>query len=123
MYIKENTFCTNNVNVNIELEKMKDGGEDFMRKKIIGLLLATMTMTSLVGCGSSSANSTTEEGGTITIKMLSRYSSDQGPDDITINKRIEEFMAENTNIIVEHEAIGDESTYNNMFKGMHQMYL
>ncbi|CUN91988.1 ABC transporter substrate-binding protein [Clostridium disporicum] len=87
-----------------------------MRKKIIGLLLATMTMTSLVGCGSSSANSTTEEGGTITIKMLSRYSSDQGPDDITINKRIEEFMAENTNIIVEHEAIGDESTYNNMFK-------
>lgn len=87
-----------------------------MRKKIIALMLSAMTITSLVGCGSSSANSTTEEGGTITIKLLSRYSSDQGSEDIVINKRIEEFMDENPNIIVEHEAIGDEASYNNMFK-------
>ncbi len=86
-----------------------------MRKKIIACILAAMTMTSLVACGS---KQTTAEGGgdTVTIKMLSRYSSDQGPDDIMINKRIEKFMEENTNIKVEHEAIGDEATYNNMFK-------
>ena len=87
-----------------------------MRKKIIALILSTMTLTSLVGCGSSTANSTTEQGGTVTIKLLSRYSSDQGSDDIVINQRIEQFMSDNPNIIVEHEAIGDEASYNNMFK-------
>lgn len=86
-----------------------------MRKKIIACILAAMTMTSLVACAS---KQTSAEGGgdTVTIKMLSRYSSDQGPDDIMINGRIEKFMEENPNIKVEHEAIGDEATYNNMFK-------
>ena len=86
-----------------------------MRKKIIACILAAMTITSLVACGS---KETSAEGGgdTVTIKMLSRYSSDQGPDDIMINSRIEKFMEENPNIKVEHEAIGDEATYNNMFK-------
>ena len=87
-----------------------------MRKKIIGLVLAAITMTSLVGCGNKGSNMSSEGGDIVTIKVLSRYSSDQGPDDIVFNSRIESFMDENPNIKVEHEAIGDEATYNNMFK-------
>ena len=87
-----------------------------MRKKIIGLVLAAITMTSLVGCGNKGSNMSSEGGDIVTIKVLSRYSSDQGPDDIVFNSRIENFMDENPNIKVEHEAIGDEATYNNMFK-------
>lgn len=87
-----------------------------MRKKIIGLVLAAITMTSLVGCGNNGSNMSSEGGDVVTIKVLSRYSSDQGPDDIVFNSRIENFMDENPNIKVEHEAIGDEATYNNMFK-------
>ena len=87
-----------------------------MRKKIIGLVLAAITMTSLVGCGNNGSNMSSEGGDVVTIKVLSRYSSDQGPDDIVFNSRIESFMDENPNIKVEHEAIGDEATYNNMFK-------
>lgn len=87
-----------------------------MRKKIISLILAAITMTSLVGCGNKGSNISSEGGDTVTIKVLSRYSSDQGPDDIVVNSRIEKFMEENPNIKVEHEAIGDEATYNNMFK-------
>lgn len=87
-----------------------------MRKKIIGLVLAAITMTSLVGCGNKDSNMSSEGGDIVTIKVLSRYSSDQGPDDIVFNSRIESFMDENPNIKVEHEAIGDEATYNNMFK-------
>ena len=87
-----------------------------MRKKIIGLVLATFAMTSLVGCGNSSSNAGNNEEDIVTIKVLSRYSSDQGPDDIVINSRIDQFMEDNPNIKVEHEAIGDEGTYNNMFK-------
>ena len=73
-------------------------------------------MTSLVGCGNKGSNMSSEGGDIVTIKVLSRYSSDQGPDDIVFNSRIESFMDENPNIKVEHEAIGDEATYNNMFK-------
>lgn len=87
-----------------------------MRKKIIGLVLAAITMTSLVGCGNNGSNMSSEGEDVVTIKVLSRYSSDQGPDDIVFNSRIENFMDENPNIKVEHEAIGDEATYNNMFK-------
>lgn len=87
-----------------------------MRKKIIGLVLAAITMTSLVGCGNKGSNMSSEGGDIVTIKVISRYSSDQGPDDIVFNSRIESFMDENPNIKVEHEAIGDEATYNNMFK-------
>ena len=87
-----------------------------MRKKFIALTLAAITMTSLVGCGGGSSSASSEGGDVVTIKVLSRYSSDQGPDDIVVNSRIEKFMDENPNIKVEHEAIGDEATYNNMFK-------
>lgn len=87
-----------------------------MRKKIISLILAAITMTSLVGCGNKDSNISSDGGDIVTIKVLSRYSSDQGPDDIVVNSRIEKFMEENPNIKVEHEAIGDEATYNNMFK-------
>lgn len=87
-----------------------------MRKKIISLILAAITMTSLVGCGNKGSNISSEGGDIVTIKVLSRYSSDQGPDDIVVNSRIEKFMEENPDIKVEHEAIGDEATYNNMFK-------
>lgn len=85
-----------------------------MKKKILACLLAATTMATFVGCGSKSASS--EGGEVVTIKMLSRYSSDQGADDQVVNSRIEKFMEENPNIKVEHEAIGDEATYNNMFK-------
>ena len=87
-----------------------------MKKKIIGLVLAAMTMTSLIGCGGNSSNTTSKGENVVTIKVLSRYSSDQGADDRVVNGRIEKFMEENPNIKIEHEAIGDEATYNNMFK-------
>lgn len=86
-----------------------------MKKRVLACVLTVLTATSaLVGCGGK--QSAVDKDGKVTVKVLSRYSSDQGPDDIVFNKRIEEFMEANPDIIVEHEAIGDEATYNNMFK-------
>ena len=85
-----------------------------MKKKLLASLLAVATVATLSGCGNKDKAS--ENGGQVTINVLSRYSSDQGPDDRVINQRIEKFMEENPDIKVVHEAIGDESTYNNMFK-------
>lgn len=88
-----------------------------MKKKIISVILAaTMIAASVVGCGSKEMNeSSGSSDETVTIRLFSNLPDRKNGQGLIEQMIIDEYMAENENVIIEVEAL-DEEAYKTKFK-------